>query len=86
MRGRKRFIVNRIGDFGFMLGCFLLFKTLDSGFAALFAKADPWPAMRWDILVRSRSLACCFSRARAENQHKLPLYVGCQTRWKDRRR
>src|SRR5256886_11474973 len=43
--GKKAFIVNRIGDFGFMLGMFLLFKafgTLD--FVPLFAKADSWPA------------------------------------------
>ncbi len=40
--GKKAFIVNRIGDFGFMLGMFLLFKsfgTLD--FVPLFAKAAP---------------------------------------------
>ena len=43
--GKKAFIVNRIGDFGFMLGMFLLFRafgTLD--FVQLFKHADPWPA------------------------------------------
>src|SRR5437870_6177295 len=43
--GKKAFIVTRIGDFGFMLGMFLLFKsfgTLD--FVPLFAKAAPMPA------------------------------------------
>src|SRR5256714_5844970 len=43
--GKKAFIVNRIGDFGFMLGMFLLFKafgTLD--FVSLFAKAAPMQA------------------------------------------
>src|ERR1700686_5144688 len=43
--GKKAFIVNRVGDFGFMLGMFLLFRafgTLD--FVQLFAKATPWPA------------------------------------------
>jgi NADH-quinone oxidoreductase subunit L len=42
--GKKAFIVNRIGDFGFMLGMFLLYRafgTLD--FQALFANAGPWP-------------------------------------------
>src|SRR5207248_9925447 len=41
--GKKAFIVNRIGDFGFMLGMFLLFRafgTLD--FQTLFAKAGTW--------------------------------------------
>ena len=39
--GKKAFIVNRIGDFGFLLGMFTLFAafgTLD--FTAIFAKAD----------------------------------------------
>src|SRR5712675_2399738 len=43
--GKKAFIVNRIGDFGFMLGMFLLFKafgTLD--FVPLFSKAAPLSA------------------------------------------
>jgi NADH-quinone oxidoreductase subunit L len=36
--GKKAFIVNRIGDFGFMLGMFLLFRTFKTlDFATLFA-------------------------------------------------
>ena len=43
--GKKAFIVNRIGDFGFMLGMFLLFKTFGTlDFVPLFAKAVPMPA------------------------------------------
>jgi NADH-quinone oxidoreductase subunit L len=41
--GNKAFIVNRIGDFGFMLGMFLLFRsfgTLD--FQKVFAQAATW--------------------------------------------
>src|SRR5262245_13950951 len=35
--GKKAFIVNRIGDFGFMLGMFLLFRTFNTlDFRALF--------------------------------------------------
>ncbi len=42
--GKKAFIVNRIGDFGFMLGMFLLFRTFGTlDFVPLFAKAVPWP-------------------------------------------
>jgi len=38
--GKKAFIVNRIGDFGFMLGMFLLFRTFHSlDFAIVFAAA-----------------------------------------------
>jgi NADH-quinone oxidoreductase subunit L len=42
--GKKAFIVNRIGDFGFMLGMFLLFRafhTLD--FTAVFNQVGPLP-------------------------------------------
>ncbi len=43
--GKKAFIVNRIGDFGFMLGMFLLFRTFGTlDFTAVFAKAGPLPA------------------------------------------
>jgi NADH-quinone oxidoreductase subunit L len=43
--GKKAFIVNRIGDFGFMLGMFLLFKTFGTlDFVPLFTKAAPMPA------------------------------------------
>jgi NADH-quinone oxidoreductase subunit L len=42
--GKKAFIVNRIGDFGFMLGMFLLFRTFHSlDFASVFAQAAPLP-------------------------------------------
>ncbi len=38
--GKKAFIVNRIGDFGFMLGMFLLFRTFHSlDFAVIFNAA-----------------------------------------------
>src|SRR6516164_1691051 len=43
--GNKAFIVNRIGDFGFMLGMFLLFRTFSTlDFVPLFSKAAPLPA------------------------------------------
>jgi len=39
--GKKAFIVNRIGDFGFMLGMFLLFRTFQSlDFQTVFAGAQ----------------------------------------------
>jgi NADH-quinone oxidoreductase subunit L len=43
--GKKAFIVNRIGDLGFMLGMFLLFRTFQTlDFGAVFAKAGELPA------------------------------------------
>jgi NADH-quinone oxidoreductase subunit L len=42
--GNKAFIVNRIGDFGFMLGMFLLFRTFHTlDFLSIFAQAEPMP-------------------------------------------
>src|SRR6201984_3570478 len=41
--GKKAFIVNRIGDFGFMLGMFLLFRSFGSlDFQTVFEKAATW--------------------------------------------
>ncbi|HLZ92783.1 MAG TPA: NADH-quinone oxidoreductase subunit L [Candidatus Acidoferrum sp.] len=74
--GKKAFIVNRIGDFGFMLGMFLLYKsfgTLD--FVPLFAKATPLPA---DVMghLGMFTIACLllFTGACGKSA-QLPLYV-----------
>lgn len=41
---KKAFIVNRIGDFGFLLGMFLIFMTFDSlNFREVFSKAELFP-------------------------------------------
>jgi len=74
--GKKAFIVNRIGDFGFMLGMFLLFKsfgTLD--FVPLFAKAVPMPA---DAMGQygTLTIACLLLFVGATGKSaQLPLYV-----------
>jgi NADH-quinone oxidoreductase subunit L len=74
--GKKAFIVNRIGDFGFMLGMFLLFKsfgTLD--FVPLFSKAAERPA---DLMghLGTFTVACLllFMGACGKSA-QLPLYV-----------
>jgi NADH-quinone oxidoreductase subunit L len=74
--GKKAFIVNRIGDFGFMLGMFLLFKsfgTLD--FVPLFSKAAPLPADPMGHLG-TLTVACLllFTGACGKSA-QLPLYV-----------
>src|SRR5436853_5079933 len=74
--GKKAFIVNRIGDFGFMLGMFLLFRTFGTlDFVALFAKADPWPADAMGHLG-TLTIACLllFTGACGKSA-QLPLYV-----------
>ncbi|MGE5399883.1 MAG: NADH-quinone oxidoreductase subunit L [Ignavibacteriales bacterium] len=41
---KKAFVVNRIGDFGFLLGMFLIFLTFDSlNFQEVFSKAELFP-------------------------------------------
>lgn len=41
---KKAFIVNRIGDFGFLLGMFLIYQTFDSlNFIDVFSKAASFP-------------------------------------------
>lgn len=41
---KKAFVVNRIGDFGFLLGMFLIYLTFDSlNFSEVFSKAELFP-------------------------------------------
>ncbi len=74
--GKKAFIVNRIGDFGFMLGMFLLFKTFGTlDFVPLFAKAVPMPG---DAMGQYGTLtvACLLLFVGATGKSaQLPLYV-----------
>src|SRR3984885_4890896 len=74
--GKKAFIVNRIGDFGFMLGMFLLFKTFGTlDFVPMFAKAVPMPA---DAMGQYGALtvACLLLFVGATGKSaQLPLYV-----------
>jgi len=74
--GKKAFIVNRIGDFGFMLGMFLLFKvfgTLD--FVQLFAKADPWPTDAMGHLGTFTIACLLLFMGACGKSAQLPLYV-----------
>src|SRR3989440_9147439 len=74
--GKKAFIVNRIGDFGFMLGMFLLFKTFGTlDFAALFAKADPWPADAMGHLGTLTIASLLLFMGACGKSAQLPLYV-----------
>jgi NADH-quinone oxidoreductase subunit L len=74
--GKKAFIVNRIGDFGFMLGMFLLFRTFGTlDFVALFAKATP---VHPDALgqLGTVTVACLLLfMGAAGKSAQIPLYV-----------
>jgi NADH-quinone oxidoreductase subunit L len=74
--GKKAFIVNRIGDFGFMLGMFLLFRafgTLD--FVQLFAKADLWPKEAAGSLGTLTFACLLLFMGACGKSAQLPLYV-----------
>jgi NADH-quinone oxidoreductase subunit L len=74
--GKKAFIVNRIGDFGFMLGMFLLFRTFHSlDFAAVFnaAASRPFESMGQ---FGTLTVACLLLFMGATGKSaQIPLYV-----------
>jgi NADH-quinone oxidoreductase subunit L len=76
--GKKAFIVYRIGDFGFMLGMFLLFRTFKTlDFTTLFAAAsDPtWGHEAWGQFG-TFTIACLLLFMGATGKSaQLPLYV-----------
>src|SRR5215831_591884 len=74
--GNKAFIVNRIGDFGFLLGMFLLFRTFHSlDFTAIFSQVSLRPA---DTLGQFGTLTIAslllFMGATGKSA-QMPLYV-----------
>jgi NADH-quinone oxidoreductase subunit L len=76
--GKKAFIVNRIGDFGFMLGMFLLFRTFHTlDFTTLFAAASgpAWGHEAWGQFG-TFTIACLLLFMGATGKSaQLPLYV-----------
>jgi NADH-quinone oxidoreductase subunit L len=74
--GKKAFIVNRIGDFGFMLGMFLLFRTFGTlDFVPLFAKAAPLPADAMGHLGMFTVACLLLFMGACGKSAQLPLYV-----------
>jgi NADH-quinone oxidoreductase subunit L len=71
--GKKAFIVNRIGDFGFLIGLFLLlanFGTLT--FNEIASKIAASPAMTGGVLT---AIALCLLIGATGKSAQLPLYV-----------
>ncbi|HVU48869.1 MAG TPA: NADH-quinone oxidoreductase subunit L [Terracidiphilus sp.] len=71
--GRKAFVVNRIGDFGFLIGIFLLlanFGTLT--FSEIAAKLAASPAWTGGVLTAT---ALCLLVGATGKSAQLPLYV-----------
>jgi NADH-quinone oxidoreductase subunit L len=74
--GKKAFIVNRIGDFGFMLGMFLLFRTFGTlDFVQLFSKAAPLPADAMGHLGTFTIACLLLFMGAAGKSAQIPLYV-----------
>jgi NADH-quinone oxidoreductase subunit L len=72
--GKKAFIVNRIGDFGFMLGMFLLFRTFHTlDFDTLFAK--PMQADAYGSLGTMTVACLLLFMGACGKSAQLPLYV-----------
>jgi NADH-quinone oxidoreductase subunit L len=79
--GNKAFIVNRVGDFGFVLGMFLLFWTLDAqGHGSLtFREMVKWtPAIKdsmiWGVPVITLATLFLFVGATGKSA-QIPLFV-----------
>src|SRR5258705_4793465 len=76
--GKKAFIVNRIGDFGFMLGMFLLFRTFRTlDFTALFqAASNPsWGPEGWGQFGTFTIACLLLFMGACGKSAQLPLYV-----------
>jgi len=74
--GKKAFIVNRIGDFGFMLGMFLLFRTFKTlDFVPLFAQATTLPADAMGHLGMFTVACLLLFMGACGKSAQLPLYV-----------
>ena len=76
--GKKAFIVNRIGDFGFMLGMFLLFRTFHTlDFTTLFqAASNPaWGQEGWGQFGIFTIACLLLFMGACGKSAQLPLYV-----------
>ena len=71
--GKKAFIVNRIGDFGFLIGLFLLLANFGTlSFSEISARLAASPAWTGGVLT---AIALCLLLGAAGKSAQLPLYV-----------
>ncbi len=85
--GKKAFITNRVGDFGFLLGVFLIFVTFGSfDFREVAAAAASWPVEAVAVRHASPSSPSCCSSAPRARARRSRSTSGCPTRWKVRPR
>ena len=73
--GKKAFIVNRIGDFGFLIALFLLVKHFGTlQFDDVFAQSRACRSRRPARTAHSDRACCCSSELRGKSA-QIPLYV-----------
>jgi NADH-quinone oxidoreductase subunit L len=71
--GKKAFIVNRIGDFGFLIGMFLLLANFGSlSFSEIATKLAASPEMQGGVIT---AIALCLLVGATGKSAQLPLYV-----------
>ncbi len=82
--GKKAFIVNRIGDFGFLIAMFLLFANLGTlDFASVNAGA---PGLGAGSAAGHARSVCSSSSGAPARARRFRCTCGCPTRWPVRRR
>src|ERR1700694_1634803 len=73
--GKKAFIVNRIGDFGFLIALFLMIKHFHSlDFTKVFAQAGAWPTETAGAGLLT-AMGLLLMVAAAGKSAQIPLYV-----------
>ena len=84
--GKKAFIVNRIGDFGFLVAMFLIWQSIGHASTSRgVAERAPAPARRGRRRWSPRSRSSCSSAAPASRRRSRST-SGCPTPWPARRR
>ena len=83
--GKKAFIVNRIGDFGFVLGVLLLFVKFGTSTSRRSRTPRRRSAPRRHS-ARSRSPRCCSSSGPPASPRRSRCTCGCPTPWRARHR
>jgi NADH-quinone oxidoreductase subunit L len=74
--GKKAFIVNRIGDFGFMLGMLLIYRTFGSlDFKSVFQQASSFPAESFGQFGLLTIICLLLFAGATGKSAQLPLYV-----------
>ena len=84
--GKKAFVVNRIGDYAFILGMLALFAQFGTLDFQELAVGGRRAAARDARSASCRSPRCCCSSAPPASRRRFRSTSGCRTRWKARRR